>query len=95
MTPRLWALFAGLLIAAQFGMMLHQARHHMRPDVVSTDECVLCQVAANMATGPAAPLLVIPVFILLAIVTVQPATAPRFVRATASFRSRAPPVLSA
>ena len=95
MSPRVWALFAGLLIAAQLGMMRHQAQHHMRPDVVATDECVLCQVAATMATGPAAPLLVIPVFVLLAIVSVQPVTAPRFARVTSSFRSRAPPTISA
>jgi hypothetical protein len=48
-----------------------------------------------MATGSAPPLLVIPVFILLAIVTVQAVTAPRFARVTASFRSRAPPTISA
>ncbi|MHB1206421.1 MAG: hypothetical protein ACYCZX_12695 [Rhodospirillaceae bacterium] len=91
MNPRTWALLAGLLIAAQLGLMLHQSQHHMRPDVVASDDCVLCQVAASMATGPAAPLLVIPVFILLAIVPVQPVTAPRFARVTSSFRSRAPP----
>jgi hypothetical protein len=87
----MWALLAGLLIAAQLGMMLHQSQHHMRPDVISTDNCVLCQVAANMATGPAAPLLVLPVFILLAIVSIQPAVALRRAAVTSSFRSRAPP----
>ena len=91
MSPRTWALLAGLLIAAQLGMMLHQSQHRMRPDVISADECVLCQVAANMATGPAAPLLVLPMFVLLAIVAVQPVAVPRRAPVTSSFRSRAPP----
>lgn len=92
MSPRLWALVAGLLIAAQLGLMLHQAQHHMRPDVVATDSCALCQVTAGMTTGPAAPLLVLPAFLLLAIVSQAPATAaPVRARAPSSFRSRAPP----
>lgn len=91
MSPRLWALVAGLLIAAQLGLMLHQAQHHLRPDVVATDSCAICQVTAGMSTGPAAPLLVLPVFILLAIVAQAPATAPARVRVPSSFRSRAPP----
>ncbi|MBX7200228.1 MAG: hypothetical protein K1X51_12740 [Rhodospirillaceae bacterium] len=91
MSPRLWALVAGLLIAAQLGLMLHQAQHHMRPDVVTTDDCALCQVAAGMATGPAAPLLVLPVFILLAVVAQTTAAAPVRARVPSSFRSRAPP----
>jgi hypothetical protein len=95
MSPRLWALLAGMLIAAQLGLMLHQSQHQMRPDVISTDGCVLCQVAATMATGPAAPLLVLPVFVLLAIVSVQPATMPRFASVTSAYRPRAPPAVSA
>lgn len=91
MSPRLWALIAGLLIAAQLGLMLHQAQHHMRADVVATDDCALCHVAAGMTTGPAAPLLVLPVFILLAIVSAAPAAAPVRARVPSSFHSRAPP----
>ncbi len=92
LSPRLWALVAGLLIAAQLGLMLHQAQHHLRADVVATDDCALCKVAAGMATGPAAPLLVLPVFVLLAVLTAAPAAAPVRARAHSSFRSRAPPV---
>lgn len=92
MNPRVWALVAGLLIAAQFGLALHQAQHHMRPDVVAGDDCALCQMTAGMATGPAAPLLVLPVFILLAVVSIPAAAAPVRARVTSPFRSRAPPV---
>ncbi len=92
MSPRLWALVVGLLVAAQLGLVLHQASHHLRPDAVATDDCALCQATAGMTTGPAAPLLVLPVFILLAIVSQAPATGPVRARVASAFRSRAPPV---
>lgn len=91
MSPRAWALVAGLLIAAQFGLMLHQAQHHMRPDVIAADDCALCQITAGMTTGPAAPLLVLPVFILLAVISPPLSAAPARARVRSSFRSRAPP----
>lgn len=92
MSPRAWALVAGLLIAAQFGLMLHQAQHHLRADMVAADDCALCQVTAGMTTGSAPPLLVLPVFILLAVVSLPLFAAPVQRRLPASFRSRAPPV---
>lgn len=93
--PRAWALIVGLFLAAQLGLALHQASHHLRPDVISTtDDCVLCQVSAGIGTGPGAPLLVLPVFVLLAVVTTQPQPAPRTVRIRRPFQSRAPPLSS-
>lgn len=91
-SPRLWALVIGLFIAAQVGFALHQSQHHLRPDIVTTtDDCTLCQITAGIGTGPEAPLLVLPVFILLAIVSLPPVRAMRPARFTPSFRSRAPP----
>ena len=91
MSPRLWALVVGLFIAAQLGLALHQSQHHLRPDVVAADECALCQVATGMAP-PATPLLILPVFILLAIISAPPIAVRVPVRARSPFRSRAPPV---
>ena len=95
MSARMWALVAALLLAAQFGLLLHQANHHLRADVVATDECALCSVAAGMTAAPAPPLLLLPVFILLAIMTLPVPVRLRARRVALSFRSRAPPSISA
>ena len=94
MTPRLWALVVGLFMAAQLGLMLHQSQHHLRPDIVSTDDCAVCQIAGGMAP-PAMPLLLLPAFVLIAVLSAPSVIAPAPARVASSFRSRAPPSISA
>lgn len=93
LSPRLWVLVLGVFFLAQFGLLAHQASHHLRPDIITaTDDCVLCQVSAGIIAGPAAPLLVLPVFVLLAIVVTPAAPALRPLQARRPFQSRAPPL---
>jgi hypothetical protein len=90
--PKAWAWVVALLVAAQFGLLLHQSQHHLNPKVRTSDDCTLCQFAQNMTTGPAAPILVLPVFILLGAAVLAVYTAPRVVPIALPFRSRAPPL---
>jgi hypothetical protein len=90
--PKAWAWIVALLVAAQFGLLLHQSQHHLNPNIWMGDDCTLCQFAQSMTTGPAAPILVLPVFILLGTAVLATYTAPRIVPVALPFRSRAPPL---
>jgi hypothetical protein len=91
MSPRLWTLVVALLMAAQFGLLLHQTQHHLHPGVTAADNCALCQVTAGATTGPAGPLLILPAFILIATITRAVMVLPRRAAVAAAFQSRAPP----
>jgi hypothetical protein len=87
---RLWAWAVALLVVAQLGLLLHQ--HHPSRDLYrGGDECTLCQVVSTLGAGPAAPVLVLPVFVVLGAVVLPVHTALRAARLSLSFRSRAPP----
>ena len=88
---RSWTI--ALLVAAQFGLLVHQSQHHLSP-AVRGDDCNFCQFASAMATGPAAVLVVLPVLILLGTAAQAVYTAPRIANVALSFRSRAPPFSS-
>jgi hypothetical protein len=90
--PKAWAWVIALLVAAQFGLLLHQSQHHLNPNILAGDECTLCQFADGMTTGPAAPMLVLPVFVLLGTAMLAVYTALRIVPVALPFRSRAPPL---
>ena len=95
MTPSrrsgLWTWVIALLVAAQFGLLIHQSQHHLNPAVRTSDDCTLCQFAQAMAAAPAGPIVVLPVLVLLGTVIFEPRTAPRDARIALPFRSRAPP----
>ncbi len=90
--PKAWAWIVALLVAAQFGLLLHQSQHHLNANIRTGDDCTLCQFAQGMTTGPAAPMVVLPVFILLGTAVLARYAAPRVVPVALPFRSRAPPL---
>ena len=91
---RLWIAFAALALIGQFALFAHQVDHHRQFDVVTADDCAMCQFGTSMLSGPKAELLIVPRNEVIALVldTTQsvPVTAPAF----AAFRSRAPPAVS-
>ena len=89
--PRGWSLAVVLMVAIQFGLLVHQSQHHLNRDARLADDCTLCQVTAAMTDGAAPPVLILPVFVLLGIVVQTTYSAPRSLRVVHSFRSRAPP----
>jgi len=89
--PRLWGLVVAILLALQVGFLIHQSQHHLNPDVLAGDDCALCQIVSGMAAAPAAPAIILPVFVVLGTVVLLAPAAPRSLRITLSFRSRAPP----
>lgn len=91
--PTIWAWLIALLVAAQFGLLIHQSQHHLNPAIRAGDDCTLCQFAHGMASAPAGPILVLPVFVFLGVAAAVVAAPLRLVRPAAPFRSRAPPHL--
>ena len=89
--PKAWAWVVTVLVAAQFGLLLHQSQHHLNANIRTGDECTLCQFAQGMTAGPAAPILVLPVLVLLGTAILAVYTAPRIAPVALPFRSRAPP----
>jgi hypothetical protein len=89
---QLWTLIVALMFAANLGVLVHQAQHHLRGDIVIQDDCALCQVANTMSAPPAPPALVLPVLVLIAFAVAAPAQVLRAARKVLPFRSRAPPV---
>ena len=91
---RLWVAFAALAFIGQFALFAHQADHHRRFDVVTTDDCAMCQFGTSMVSGPKPELLIVPRNEVIALVldTTQPA--PATAQPAAAFRSRAPPAVS-
>jgi hypothetical protein len=65
--------------------------HRLSPDAAVHDECALCHFASSMAAAPAAPAIVLPLMVVIAIVLLPAAEAPQVTRAALSFRPRAPP----
>ena len=91
--PKAWALSVALLFAAQFGLLLHQAGHHLLPDLIATaDDCAVCQVAAGLDGAPSLEIFVLPLFLLLAVISAPAAQALLPVGLRLNFRSRAPPL---
>ena len=88
---RLWAGVIVLLVAMQFGLLFHQSQHHLNPGILTGDDCALCQMVTGMGATPAAPLLVLPMFVLLEMVILCGLFAPRTATIALAFQPRAPP----
>jgi hypothetical protein len=86
-----WRVLVVILLAAQFGVGLHQIEHRLKPDVVADDTCVVCQSAANMHAGPEPVTFVPPVAALIDRVQPFSAISPEQPFRLSGFRPRGPP----
>src|SRR5690349_18710773 len=80
-----------LLLVAQLALGIHQIQHRLNPDLAAGDDCALCHFASSMAAAPAAPVIVLPLMVVIAIVLLPATLLPQLARAPLPFRSRAPP----
>jgi len=92
---RLWACVIALLVAIQFGLLLHHAQHHLNPDILGGNDCALCQITSGITVTPTAPAIVVPIFVLLGTIVLLAIVAPRTARIALPFHSRAPPAFLA
>ena len=87
-----WTAVAVMLLAAQFGLAVHQLEHRLHPDIATiADDCIACQFASTLSDGPSVDAAVMPIDIDLG--TLVPGTH-LFLRPQqlqSGFRSRAPP----
>ena len=90
--PGLRSLVVGLFLLIQTLLVAHQLEHGLHPDLTGPpDDCVLCQVSANLLPAPEPAVVIVPVdYVSVPLVpAAEQKSAPRIF--VADYRSRAPP----
>ena len=81
-----------LLLLGQIGLFVHQAEHHLKPDLMASDECASCAFSSAMSGGDEPVIAIAPqVNFVIEQLTAQIVTAPKLTGTSAPFRSRGPP----